>query len=418
MGSAFFGIVFSIMVALQNMPVVFAAATTTSATAVSSSSLQAEIDANNQQIADLNQQIANYQAQLQQIGADKKTLQQAINTLDLQRNKVEAQVAATEHQINVTQLQIQQLGGEITDAQATIATDQVAVGEELRSLQKVDAEPLFMKILSSTNLVQTWSDVTATLQVQDAIQNSIQKLQTEEGSLANSQAVSKQEQQTLTSQKQSLASQQQSLVSTEQSKSQLLSETNAKESNYEKLLAAAEAELKSFSTFVTNAGGSKLLTDQTSCDAWGCYYNQRDALWGNVGLDGTQFTLASEGCLVTSMAMVLTHYGYRDVTPLTINDNPDNFAAYYPSYLLYTVSFDGMTATRKAAAIDATLATGNPVIVGLNAYGGTHYVVFVSGKKGNYLMRDPYIVDGKDVSFSANYSMRDIFAAAKIVING
>lgn len=40
--------------------------------ATSSASLQAQIDANNQQIDALNQEIANYQAQLTQIGADKK----------------------------------------------------------------------------------------------------------------------------------------------------------------------------------------------------------------------------------------------------------------------------------------------------------------------------------------------------------
>ncbi len=404
-----------IVACTQGVSLTHAAATTTVAT--SSPSLQEQIDANNQQIANLNQEIATYQAQLKQIGADKKTLQQAINALDLQRSEVKAQVAATERQINTTQLQIQQLGGEITDTKATIATDQAAIGEELRSLQKAGAQPLFMRILSSANLVATWSDINATLQVQDAIQSGMQKLKTQESSLADSQAASKEKQQTLTSQKQSLASQQQSLISTEQSKSQLLAETKAQESNYQKLLAAAEAELKSFSTFAQNAGGSKLLTNQTNCDAWGCYYNQRDATWGNIPLNGTQYRLASDGCLVTSMAMVLTHYGYRDVTPVTINSNPDNFASYYPAYLLITITADGVTATRKTAAIDATLATGNPVVIGLKAYGGTHYVVFVSGSRGNYVMRDPYIANGKDISFSANYSLKNVFAIAKVVIN-
>jgi len=325
-------------------------------------------------------------------------------------------VNATERQINVTQLQIEQLGSEITDAQATIATDQLAIGEDLLALQKAGNQPMFMQILSSSDLVQAWSGVNATLQVQEAIQNKMQALQTQEGFLVNSQAASKQKQVTLTSQKQSLASQQQSLVATEQSKSQLLADTNAKESNYEKLLAAAEAELQSFSTFAQNAGGSKLISNQTACDAWGCYYNQRDALWGSDLLDGTRFTLASDGCLVTSMAMVLTHYGYRDVTPVTININPDNFAVYYPAYLLTTINVDGVTATRKAAAIDATLATGNPVIVGLNAYGGTHYVVLVSGSKGNYLMRDPYITDGNNILFADHYSLRHVFAVSKVVI--
>ena len=47
------------------------------------------------------------------------------------------------------------------------------------------------------------------------------------------------------------------------------------------------------------------------------------------------------------MAMVMTHYGYRDVTPVTINSNPENFAAYYPAYLLTTINVDGVSAAAK-----------------------------------------------------------------------
>ena len=56
------------------------------------------------------------------------------------------------------------------------------------------------------------------------------------------------------------------------------------------------------------------------------------------------------------------------------------------------------------------------MIVGLNAYGGTHFVVLVSGSGGNYLMRDPYITNGDNISFSAHYSMRNIFSISKVVI--
>jgi predicted double-glycine peptidase len=120
---------------------------------------------------------------------------------------------------------------------------------------------------------------------------------------------------------------------------------------------------------------------------------------------------------VSAMAMVITHYGYKDVTPETINSNPNDFAAYSPAYLLTSIDVDGITATRKEVAIDATLATGNPVIVGINAYGGTHFVVLISGSKGNYIMKDPYITDGNDIGFTDHYSMRSIFAIAKVVIS-
>jgi peptidoglycan hydrolase CwlO-like protein len=417
---ALFGavLIFLGMVVLDTNHPFFSIASAAATSASSTSSLQSQIDTNNAQIATLNQQIATYQAELLKVGADKNTLQAAINSLDLQRSKIQAQVTTTQHQITITQLQIQQLGGQITDAQQTIVTEQSALGAEFRSLQKADDQPLFMRVLASGSIVDAWSDINATLQAQNAIESKMQLLQQQESELADSKTASQQKQQTLTAQQQSLTSQQQSLAASVQSKSQLLTETKSQEATYQKLLAAAQAELASFSTFAQNAGGSKLLAGQTSCDSWGCYYNQRDAAWGNDALNGTKYKLASDGCLVTSMAMVLTHYGYKDVTPVTINSDPSNFAAYYPAYLLFTINVDGISATRKTAAIDATLATGNPVIIGLNAYGGTHYVVFVSGSKGNYIMRDPYIANGKDISFSANYSMKNIFAIAKVTISG
>ncbi len=392
-------------------------AATTTATP-DSNSLQAQIDADNQQIATLNLQIAQYQVKLQQIGADKKTLQAAINTLDLQRKKVEAQISVTQRQINTTQLQIKQLGGKIVDTEKTIATNRTTLGAYLRNLQIADGQSLLMQMLSSDTISQIWDDINANIQLENDIQDNISSLKAQKVDLTNSQAASREKQATLTAQNKSLALQQKSLAATVQSKNQLLADTKAQESNYQKLLAAAEAQVKSFSDFVKNAGGSKLLPNQTVCDAWGCYYNQRDMAWGSNALNGTQFNLASDGCLVTSMAMIMTHYNYRDVTPVTINSNPDNFAVYYPAYLLYTINVDGVSVTRKTAAIDSTLSTGNPVVIGLKAYGGTHFVVLVSGSRGKYLMRDPYIANGKDISFSDHYSVRNIFGISKVVIGG
>ncbi len=383
-------------------------------------SLQNQINLSDQQIVNLNQQIATYQAQLKQIGADKKTLQQAINTLDIRRNEVQAQVNATEYQIKVTQLQIQQSGTGIADAEQQIATDQAAVEESLQLLETADDQPLLVRLLSSGNITQAWNNTNAILQIEGNVQNDIQTLQKQEQDLANLKTSSEQKQVTLTSQQQLLASQQQSLTATVQSKAQLLNETNAQESNYEELLAAAEAEIHGFSTFSANAGGSKLIQDQTVCDSWGCYYNQRDAAWGNDPLNGTRYDLASDGCLITSVAMVMTHYGYKDVTPVTINVNPDNFASYFPASLLTTIHVDGVTVSRTRilkSSIDGVLAAGNPVIVGLRAYGGTHFVVLISGKRGNYVMKDPYVPYGNDITFGSKYSMREIFSVAKVEVS-
>lgn len=385
--------------------------------AADSSAAQAQIDANNQQVTQLNKEIAQYEAKLQQIGSDKKTLQQAIDALNLQRKTVEARISATQHTINTTQLQIGQLDESISSTSAQIAAEQAAVSQDLRNLQQLENQPLIARVLSSQDIAKVWQDVAAMAQFNSSMQASISSLRIKETNLADAQTAVQAKHSNLLSQRNDLQSQQTQLTQTKKTKTQLLSETNSKESTYQKLLAEAKATLASFSAFAQNAGGSGLLKNQTSCDAWGCYYNQRDVAWGNDPLNNTKYALKSDGCLITALAMVMTHYGYKDVTPVTINSNPGNFAAYYPAYLLFTAHIDGKDVKRVNTSIDKTLAAGTPVIVGLHAYGGTHFVVLTSGSNGNYLMRDPYVPNEKDIPFSSHYKMSQIYAVEKVQIS-
>jgi len=395
-----------------------AAAFVTPVPSASADTLQSQIDAQNQVIVQLNAQIAQYEAEIQAAEGNKKTLQAAIAALNLQVSQVKAQISATQHQITSTQLQIEQLGTSISATEDQISANQAGLEENIRSLDEAETQPLIEKLFSNESLAQFWTDADAVVEIQGAVQDHVDTLETQKAQLALAEAASQQKQQSLQSQKQTLTSQQQSLAQTTNSKAALLQETNAQESTYQKLLAEAQAQLTSFSAFAANAGGAGLLTNQTSCDSWGCYYNQRDAQWGNMPINGTKYLLKSDGCLVTSLAMVMTHYGYTNVTPVAINSNPGNFATYFPAYLLYTIEVDGVSATRKTATIDATLATGNPVIVGLYAYGGTHYVVLTSGSNGNYLMRDPYQPNAKDIPFKEYYKIANIFGVNKVVITG
>ena len=379
--------------------------------------LQSQIDADNQQIQLLNQKIAEYQAKLNEIGADKKTLQAAISSLDLQRSKVQAQVTITQHQIDATQATIQQLGTQISDTQTNISEDQQALMSYLQSIQQNDSKPLLVKVLSTGDLSQFWGDMESLMQIQKAVREKTDSLKDHEAQLSSAQASAEVQKNNLAAQKQTLASQQQSLAATVKSKNQLLAETKSQESNYQKLLAAAQKELDSYSSFTQNAGGAGLLPHQNICDDWGCYYNQRDAMWGGQALNGTKYSLASDGCLITAMAMVMTHYGYAGVTPMTINANSSNFASYYPAFLLYTINAGGATATRIAAKIDAVLAAGDPVVVGLHAYGGTHFIVLTGGSRGNYTMKDPYVANGNNISFNSHYTVREIYSIARVAVN-
>lgn len=378
--------------------------------------IQDKIDANNQQLGILQTQIAEYQRQLNAIGVEKNTLQSAISSLTLTQKKITTQIQATQNKIVSANLQIQKLSRSIGDKEATIVVNQNAIAKAIRTVAEEEQTPLIARVISTNTLEEVWRAADEAAQFNKALTKDISDLRAMRTTLTENRTQVTATKAALVSLQNDLTSQKRSVNANKIAQQNLLAQTKNQESTYQKLLAAARAELASFSTFVTNAGGSKLLANQTSCDSWGCYYSQRDTLWGTTRLNGAQSNLASEGCLVTTMAMILTHYGYRDVTPVTINADSGNFSP-FGGLLLFTINVDGATATRyKIAAIDATLATGNPVVIGIHAYGGTHYVVFTSGSNGKYLMRDPYIANGKDISFSAHYSVGAIFGISKVVI--
>ncbi|MCL5431492.1 MAG: hypothetical protein M1484_00150 [Patescibacteria group bacterium] len=201
-------------------------------------------------------------------------------------------------------------------------------------------------------------------------------------------------------------------------KQQLLAVTQNSEATYQQLLAQAQAELAAFQGFVTSQGGASLLSNQTKCNDWGCYYNQRDSQWGAMALNHTGYTLANSGCLVTSMAMVATHYGHKDINPISINSNPDNFAVYYPAYLNKSITANGVNMNRQSISysqIDSELSAGHPVVVGIGA-GPSHFVVLVSGSNGDYKMNDPFVENGQEISFTSHYSLGSMTEIDKVTM--
>lgn len=383
--------------------------------AANATDLQSQINTNNQLLDVLQTKITEYQKQLDSLGVEKNTLQSAINTLTLTQKKIAAQIKVTQNKISSANLQIKKLSQSIGDKEATIVTHQNAIAKALRRIAEGEEASLVTSIISAHSLEESWKITDEAMQFNEALTASIHDLRNARTTLTENRTQVSATKATLVSLQNDLTTQQRSVIASQNAQQSLLKQTKNQESTYQKLLAEARAELASFSTFTTNAGGSKLLANQTSCDSWGCYYSQRDTLWGTVKLNGARSNLASEGCLVTSMAMLLTHYGHRSVTPVTINANSGNFSP-FGGLLLFTINVDGATVTRVRTLIDSNLAAGTPVVVGVHAYGGTHYVVLTSGSKGKYLMRDPYVKDGKDISLTDHYPVSSIFSIMKVSI--
>jgi len=127
-------------------------------------------------------------------------------------------------------------------------------------------------------------------------------------------------------------------------KQKLLELTRNDEKKYQDLLQEALQQKQAFRRFVTEQGGASILNNQTKCDDWGCYFNQRDATWGNQLLGNSDSTVAEYGCFVTSSAMVASYYKKNinnQALYAVIHGGVDNDLRKKSIDYLSTLSFDG-----------------------------------------------------------------------------
>lgn len=357
-------------------------------------------------ISDLKNKIADLQNQ-------EKTLSSQISIMDNQIRLTEYQIEATQEQITSITLDIDTASKKVSSLQDKLDNSiQVLLNRITATYEVGTIQPLHI-LLTSGNA----SDFIARLNYLRLAQAHDKKLiydtQQAKVDYANQKDIFEDKKKRVELLQNQLQEETNQLNQEKQAKQVLLTETQGSEANYQSLLAQAQAQLAGFQRFVTSQGGATILSNQTSCDDWGCYYNQRDSQWGNNALNGTQYSLASDGCLVTAMAMVYTHIGHRNVTPQTINSNPSNFASYYPAYLNKTISADGLTTSRIYQTIDSELSAGRPVIIGIGG-GPDHFVVFISGSNGNYKMHDPFVPNGRNINFTDHYSLSSINSIERI----
>jgi peptidoglycan hydrolase CwlO-like protein len=217
--------------------------------------------------------------------------------------------------------------------------------------------------------------------------------------------------------KRELETQTQQLVSQKREKDILLSQTQNNEAKYKQLLENARTQVTAFQNFVTNLGGASILSNQTVCNDWGCYYNQRDSQWGRMSLGRSSLSVAEFGCLVSSMAMVATHYG-KSIKPSDIAGTADAFFTpdSHTAYLWKAITVNGVGMSRVGVGLDSEVSQGRPVVVGIG-YGPSHFIVIKSGSNGNYIMNDPFVEGGHDISFTSKYSLGSISTVEKVIFN-
>jgi len=127
-------------------------------------------------------------------------------------------------------------------------------------------------------------------------------------------------------------------------------------------------------------------------------FRQNDPRWGDEQLAETPGTIGSEGCAISSAAMVLAAYGI-DTDPPRLNRFLVEHDGYTPQGWIYWEKAAELAPDRVRHVyedlptyweIDRNLSRGNPVIVRLRLPSRTTHFVVLAGKEGfDYLVRDP-----------------------------
>lgn len=361
-------------------------------------------------------------------------LQNKVDSLKSQTKTLSSQIEIMDSQINLTQARIEANKRQIIDLTLNIDTAIKKI-DKLQELLKQRTDIWIKRVVASyeaggvkpIEILLSAGDVSSLLMKLNYLQivkrndeKTIIDVQQAQDDYTNQKDIFEAKKTELESLKRQLEAYTNQLSQEKVNKQDLLAQTQGSEATYQQLLSQAQAQLAAFSNFTSARGGASILENQTVCDdGWsGCYYNQRDSQWGNLALNNTQYSIASDGCLITSMAMVYSHYGHRSVTPISINSNSGNFASYFPAYLKYTITVDGTTSTRVGSIIDNTLSSGDPVVVGVSYDGGPipdHFVVLISGSSGNYRMNDPFTPNGHNIAFTDHYSVGGIREIDKVV---
>lgn len=380
--------------------------------------VNAQTPDSSQTTQDLQNKINDLQNKINDLQGKEKTLSSEIDVMDNQIRLTEYRIQSVQKQISDITLDIDTTTKKITSLQESLDNLIGVLLNRIVATYEVGTIQPFEVLMSSNSVSNFFTRLNYLKVAQSHDKKLVYETQQAKNDYANQKQIFENKKKQVELLKSQLERYTNDLNQQKSSKQELLAETQGSEANYQRILAETRAQLVAFSNFTKSQGGASILNNQTVCDDWGCYYNQRDSQWGNTALNNTQYTIASDGCLVTSMAMVYTHFGYKDITPLSINAISSNFGGIPPALLRYNISANNVSSKRIGSSIDSELASGRPVIVGIS-YGGPipdHFVVLISGSNGNYKMNDPFTPSGHNIDFTSKYSVGSIVEIDRIEI--
>lgn len=369
-----------------------------------------------------NEKVNCLEQKLQQLKQQSNTLSSQIQYMDTQIDLTSLQINQTEQKILNTGKEIDLLGSRIEGLDQSLdylskqLIQRIVVGYKKKPLS------IFSLLFDNKNAYDFLNQVKYLKTAQDNTQKLLYTVQETKTNAEEQKKLREEKKIELDKLNETLTYQKQSLNGQKLQKQTLLADTQNDETTYQSLLSQAKAQLAGFASFAQSQGGGAL-SNQTSCDGWGCYYNQRDSQWGSVLINGSNdcqgpCNVERVGCLVTSISMIASHLGNNGILPSDIaTSNPSNFSVGTASLRKGAISVKGINITRTtiSGSLSPDLLQNGPLIVGVySGPFGTHFMVIKSYTDGKYIMNDPYTEGGKDKNFTDYYSLGSVFEVDRV----
>lgn len=371
----------------------------------------------------LNEKISCLENNLSETKEKKTTLENAISIINGNINIQQVKISQTKNEISQLEAEITELDNRISGLSISLDRLSTLLVERIRTQYKREQVNPLSFVASSKSLANFVSQFRYLRLAGQQTAQAMQKADSQKAIYDTQKELKELKQAEVETKRSELQSEQNVLVGQRQEQQNLLSVTKNDEEKFQQLLKEAQEQIDAIRRYTTSKGGASILSGLTKCDDWGCYYNQRDSQWGNQLIGKSNETMAEVGCLITSVAMITSHYG-KTLTPAQIAASSNPFF-YNTADMLWTWSgpVNGVTATRSrigynSSALDGELNSGKPVIVRISAANsvGTHFVVITKKVDGKYIMKDPYEADGNDIPFTDKHSLSQITAVDRVIV--
>jgi peptidoglycan hydrolase CwlO-like protein len=395
------------------------------------SQLQQQLAAEEQQLAQITAQMANNGQQIASLQGNLAQLQAVLADLGVKLAGTQANLEQNQALLAQIQAREDTASAQLADTQKQLDRRQAAFNAHMRALDKLEHAPLLEFVLTSSDFEQFFRRITDAERVIAAdrelaaqlkqSRDQVQQLrdQLERDRQAQAKVVAQiAAQRAALDQEYSLQDRtRRAITATEGQLEARQRQLDQQSTDLGNQIIVDQSQLNSLLAFTSGriGSGGQVIAPEIMGNAWGAYYNQRDARWGNDYVGASSYLVWEIGCLLSDVAMVNTHFGNSSVTPATIALNSNNFTSdglMYNSALNVPGHPANINNRPTADWIRSWLASGRPVIAGMYISGGTHFVTLTGNRGSNdYWMNDPWNPRAMQVSFNSSNVTGPIFEA-------